>query len=354
VSVALLRDLAERPRPTGSDANADARARVARELESLGFATREVPFEFSAFPGRFAMPLMGGAMVLIVGVAGHVGARGARWTPLLLTLVFGIAVKYAVEWLGRRGVLVMPLMRERGVNLEATRSGAPPTVWLCAHIDTKSQPIPTLVRVVGLVLASVGFNIAIVLSVIVAFGRAPTFAWWAAAALVTLAGCVPVGMSVVTSNSPGALDNASGVVTVVEAARQLGAARVGVLITDAEELGLAGARAWASRARGAVVLNCDGVDDGGDNVVILGKLLGTIDAAVPAGTRKRKVLPGLLTDAIAFADAGVPSVTFMRGGWRSLARVHSRTDDLAHLRGTGIAEVAALIAATARQLGERS
>jgi hypothetical protein len=44
----------------------------------------------------------------------------------------------------------------------------------------------------------------------------------------------------------------------------------------------------------------------------------------------------------------------MRGGWSSRARVHSRSDDLAHLRGTGIASMAALLAATARHLeGER-
>jgi hypothetical protein len=35
----------------------------------------------------------------------------------------------------------------------------------------------------------------------------------------------------------------------------------------------------------------------------------------------------------------------------SLLRVHSRRDDLKNLRGTGIAPVAALIAATANELG---
>ena len=354
MSVALLRDLAVSPRPTGSDAIADARTRVARALEAAGFEVRERPFEFSAFPGRFAVPLMGVTMLAIVAVAGHLGARGHRWIPLVLTVGGGFVAKIATEWLTKRGVLAMPLMRRRGVNLEATRLAAKPLVWLCAHIDTKSQPIPTLVRVIGLVLSAVGYNAMMLLAIIAAFGVTPPFVWWAAVTIVTLVGVIPVGLSVVTSRSPGALDNASGVAAVVEAARQLSEANVGVLITDAEELGLAGARAWCTWPRDVTVLNCDGVDDEGANIVLLGARPGRIDAAVPASVARRKRIAGVLTDANAFADAGLSCVTFMRGGWSSLARVHSRTDDLAHLRGTGIAEMASLIANTARQLGARS
>jgi acetylornithine deacetylase/succinyl-diaminopimelate desuccinylase-like protein len=356
VSVALLRDLAAAPRPTGSDAIATARARVARELTALGFQVRERPFEYSAFPGHYATPLLGAAMLLLVGTAGHLGSRGERWWPLAIVIVGGFVAKFAAEWVARRGVLVMPLMRARGVNLQATKpdregGGAEPAIWLCAHIDTKSQPVPTLLRVAGLVLSAVGYNATIVLAIVAAAGKSAHLFWWAAAALVTLAGCVPVVMSVVTSRSPGALDNASGVATVVEAARSVGDADVGVLITDAEELGLAGARAWAAERSAVVVLNCDGVDDAGEIVVVLGRAPGAIAATLPAGTRTRKRIPGVMTDAIAFADAGLASVTFMRGGWSSFARVHSRTDDLAHLAGTGIADVAGLMAATARLLG---
>ena len=351
----LLGHLASSPRPTGSDAIAAARSRVTRELTTLGFEVRERPFEYSAFPGHFATPLLGATMLMLVGAAGHLGSRGDRWLPLVIIFAGGFVAKYAAEWVARRGVLVMPLMRARGVNLEATkpdRGSAEPSVWLCAHIDTKSQPVPTIIRVAGLVLCAIGYNAMMVLALLAAFGRTPQLFWWAASALVTLAGAIPVVMSVVTSRSPGALDNASGVASVIEAARQLGDRNVGVLITDAEELGLAGARAWAREHRGgAAVLNCDGVDDTGETVVILGHRPGAIESALAAGTRTRKRIPGVMTDAIAFADAGIPSVTFMRGGWSSLARVHSRMDDLAHLDGTGIAEVAGLMAATARQLG---
>ena len=132
------------------------------------------------------------------------------------------------------------------------------------------------------------------------------------------------------------------------------------LITDAEELGLAGARAWAA-ARGrnaATVLNCDGVDDAGSiQVMFSGRrpdrvLESVIRASRTSGVahHPRRLALGILTDSVALTDAGMAAVTFSRGSLRSLARVHSRRDDLAHLRGDGIGETAALLAATAREL----
>jgi hypothetical protein len=275
-------------------------------------------------------------------------------------VAFGtIALIAAGVWLAKRGVLTAPVLRTTGLNLEATKSGATPTLWLCAHLDSKSQPIPTLVRSAGIVLEGIGVLIAFAMSIAVAAGAHPHPAIWLFAGLVTLVGAIPVVLSTVSSRSPGALDNASGVVTILEAA---GALRdrgdVGVLITDAEELGLAGARAWSQRTGKATVLNCDGVDDHGDIVVMftgerphhLLNAVGDASRATSIVHRASRMIPGVLTDSVAFADAGLPSVTFSRGSWRSLARVHSRRDDVAHLHGTGIAQTAALIAATVRQI----
>lgn len=374
----LLRDLAAAPRPTGSDAIAAARDRCARDLRAMGFELQERPFEFSEFPGRFATPLFGGAAALIVGVAGHWGAAGARAVPLMVTTLGALALGVAGRWLARRGVLAAPVMRRRGINLQATRPGDAPRAWLCAHLDTKSQPVPTLVRTVGILLTGLGFSITLALSAIAAAGWRPHELFWTSAAVVTLIGAVPVVLSVVGSRSPGALDNASGVVTVLAAARELSKQPgVGVLLTDAEELGLAGARAWAetrrpgktdeasepgeaSENRLAVVLNCDGVDDAGEILVMFSgrRPSAVLDAAARASAatgvphRVRRLALGILTDSVAFQDAGIPSVTFSRVSLWSLGRVHSRRDDLAHLSGAGIADTATLMAATARALSE--
>jgi len=260
-------------------------------------------------------------------------------------------------------VLAAPVLRARGINLVATRPGAMPRVWLCAHIDSKSQPIPTLARSVGLVLECVGYGLALVAAALSLAGSNEDGhgMLWTFAAVVTLVGTLPVVASIVANRSPGALDNASGIATVMEAARLLDGANVGVLLTDAEELGLAGARAWARSAdtAGATVLNCDGVDDSGRvTVMYSGTRPGALLAAVEGASRKAgvahdtsRLIPGVLTDSVAFADAGAASVTFSRGTVWSFARVHSRRDDLTRMRGTGVAETARLMAETARVLG---
>jgi hypothetical protein len=355
-----LHDIAATPRPAGSDALVAARERCARELREMGYAVRERPFEYSGFPGRLATPLLGGAGAAIVGFAGKWGADGARVGPLMLLALGALVLFVAGRWLAVRGVLAAPVMRERGVNLEATRAGDTPSVWLCAHVDTKSQPVPTIVRSAGIVLESMGYLSALGLVVATAFGATLDQLYWQLAAIVTLVGAIPVVLSIVGERSPGALDNASGVATVIAAARQLADERgIGILLTDGEELGLAGARAWAREPSSATVLNCDGVDDGGGvQVMFTGKRPEKLLDAVARASRATgvaygasRLIPGVLTDSVAFSDAGLASVTFSRGSWRSLARIHSRRDDLAHLQGSGIAETAMLIAATARDVG---
>ena len=323
----------------------------------------EAPFEYSGFPGRFATPLFGAAGVLLVGIGGYEHFGGSRFSPALVLVLGPMLLALAGRWLARDGVLRTPLLRARGTNLVATRRESTPRVWLCAHLDSKSQPIPTLVRSTALVVEGIGVVIAAVLAVLAAVGAFTPPILWVFSALVTLMGATPVMLSVVTFHSPGALDNASGVATVVAAATLLADRNdVGVLLTDAEELGLAGARAWASSQSPTTVLNCDGVDDAGRVAVMYtGRASRTLLAAIERASQEcgvsheaMRMLPGVLTDSVAFADADLASVTFSRGTWRSLARVHSRRDDLLHLRGTGIADTAMLMAATVRSLGERN
>lgn len=358
----FLRDLAAAPRPTGSPAIAAARERCARALRELGYQVTETPFEFSAFVGRFATPLFGAIVMGLVAVAGHWGARGARALPLTVLLGGGLALVALGIWLARRGVLELRLMRSTGVNIEASRSSHV-RVWLCAHIDTKAQPVPTLVRAAGIGLESAGAAATLVLAIGAAIGMPAAYAVWAAAAGVTLIGAIPVVSSVVGERSPGALDNASGVVTVLTAARELRDLEgVGVLLTDAEELGLAGAHAWSMRRPPTVVLNCDGVDDDGHVTIMLPRkhssslreLIAAASSASGVTCRARGIPIGLLTDSVALAQHGSASATFSRGSWSSLARVHSARDNLARLTGRGIPDVARLMAATARLLAARN
>jgi hypothetical protein len=350
-----------RSRPTGSATLAEVRDLCARHLRGLGFTVREAPFGFSSFPGRFGTPLIGALAMALVAIAGHWGARGARESPLAVLLLGGAPLAAFGWWMARRGVSHMRLMRERGVNLEGSRTNDV-RVWLCAHLDSKSQPIPTIARAFGIGVESAGATATLVLAIGAAFGAQAVFGAWVAAAVVTLVGSIPVVLSVVGDRSPGALDNATGVAAVLSAAAELRDVEgVGVLLTDAEELGLAGAHVWAASRAPSIVLNCDGVDDTGVVTIMHppGHSASLRDALAAAASRsgvayRARAIPiGVLTDSVAFARHGSASVTFSRGGWSSLARVHSPRDDLSRVTGLGIPDVAKLMAATARALASR-
>ncbi len=147
------------------------------------------------------------------------------------------------------------------------------------------------------------------------------------------------------NTSPGAVDNATGIVAVLVAAEALRDRRdVGVLITGAEEFAMAGARVWAATARTtAPFVNIDGIDargayrvaphrpagrhrtDGGERQMayaIRAELVrrgGTVRVA--------PLPPGILVDGWVLARAGQPGVTVSRGDAATLRIVHTRRDD---------------------------
>lgn len=367
VARAVLAAIAQSPRPAGSDAEAAARAHCAARLAAHGFAVRERPFAYSALPGRWGTPLGGAVLLGALAAAGHAGYRWER--PALALAVLALAVLVLAlggGWLARRGVLALPALRARSVNLEATRGGGAPRVWLVAHLDSKSQPVPMAVRVAGIVAAVVATLGAGAVAVAQLAGVAAASAWWPAVTIAGVLGALPVVATTVGARSPGALDDASGVATVLAAVAALPAdVPLGVLLPSAEELGLAGARAWAAARAAAgeapaIALNVDGVDDAGTLVAMWSRRDGSVAAlcaALAAAAREagvawgdRRLVPGILTDHVALADAGWATLTLSRGTWRTLSRIHTPRDTLAALDGRGAGEAALVLAGAVLRL----
>ncbi len=373
---AHLRAVGGAPRPAGGAAEAEARRYAAGVLRRAGYDVTEVPFTYSDAPGRLGTPIAGAWTALTLGATALAGARG-RPGVALAALGAGVGALAAVGgWVGRVGTVRLRWRRRGGVNLVATRPtadrahaalpGGDVRMWLVAHLDTKSQPVAMVARVGGVVAAvACALVAAAVAAAEAASGRAVAgAAGWAALGVLGIAAAVPVAATTVGAESDGALDNASGVAAVLGAAEALAAegAAVGVLLTSAEELGMAGAHAWADAwARAgrapAVALNCDGVDDAGALTVMRGARL-TPEVARALGAaggdaRVRRIPPGLLVDAVALAAAGWGAVTVSKGTWATLARVHTRRDTLAQLRGDGVAQAAGLLVRLGRALSER-
>jgi hypothetical protein len=307
----------------------------------------------------WATPLGAIAAALLLCSVAWLAAGGRPIAALLLLAVKGGALLVATLWLARHGVLRFPWLRARSVNLVATRGGAEPAVWLVAHLDSKSQPVPMLLRAAGVTAHLATWLVALLLAVGQAAGllRAIPGLWLGVAAAGVLS-ALPVVASVVQGRSPGALDNASGVATVLRAAETLDPALpVGVLLTSAEELGLAGARAWGAAHPLGVALNVDGVDDEGAAIWMFSgrRTPRLLEAAARASratgiaSRPRSLIPGVLTDAVALAGAGWEAVTLSRGTIRTLARIHTPADHLGALTGRGVEEASRLLARTAME-----
>lgn len=354
----LLDQLSERPRFAGSPEEAGARAKCRKELERAGFSCRELPFEYSQWPGRWGPPVAAAIQATTILVVAHRAVRHdpleALWVGAALLCALICLSRYAKrQWIGR-----FPLQRARSVNLEARRGN--PGVWLVAHIDSKSQTVPMLIRIMSSVVLAV-ITAAAFLAVLLALaGTSGIPSVWPVIEIAAVLAALPSLFCFVRNDSPGALDNASGVAAVLIACQSASAAQdLGVLITSGEELGLAGARAWATEARPDIsVINCDTVDDvGGWHCMYTGPRPRRIAAAaetIAAGLGLKltvgRLIPGILADSVAFADRGIESVTVSRGTVSTLARIHTRRDNSTALAGKGVADASALLSALAKEL----
>ncbi|MFL5561243.1 MAG: M28 family peptidase [Gemmatimonadaceae bacterium] len=255
-----------------------------------------------------------------------------------------------------RRVTTLPLVRASASNLVATRGS--PRVWLVAHLDSKSQPVPMLVRIAGIILSSAVLGLLIALALRAMAGADIPARAWHLASIAGVIASLPVIFSVVGARSPGALDNGTGIVTVLLAAEALPRTMsLGVLLTSAEELGMAGARAFTAHRGAAMAINVDGVDDHGSTLCMYHGRAARVRVGVARAARaigmkvtEQPTIPGLLTDGVALADAGWSAVTVSRGRLSTLWRIHRAADVAVKLRGIGMHEVARLVANAAREI----
>jgi len=278
------------PRLVGTPNHAKVREILARELEARGFT-----IEQHRFSGRPARALFG--------------------TPKLVS----------------------------GINLIGQRAVGPsgrPAVWLVAHYDSKGQPISMAVRLLGAAALLAG---VLLLPLVLVAGLA-----------LLVVGVIIASQNRVTDKSPGALDNATAVVTVLMTLDQLsGTSSVGAIFPDAEEYGLVGARALATERpellADTAIINLDGVDDVGGTTVFAHRPGPVGDAVARSlGASRWRWLP-VVVDGIALARGGAREcVTILKGNLDTMRVVHTPRDSAARLRLDGAASVAAGLARVLR------
>ncbi|HJP61169.1 MAG TPA: M28 family peptidase [Gemmatimonadaceae bacterium] len=356
---ALIDDLSKTPRFAGSAEEGLARARCRAELESAGFTCREIPFDYSQWLGRWGPPFLSFALAIVLVALGQLTLTGTRFAGLFAIVAMNAVVRISSGPIRFGWILSFPWSRAASTNLEAKRGE--PVLWLLAHLDTKSQTVPMLLRIFGAV--------ALQLAGILVFGGTLAFLIWGrrmtpvivAGQLLAAVGALGVGLCFVTNRSPGAVDNASGVAAVILAAQsERAASSLGVLITSGEELGLAGALAWTRTApEHLVILNCDTVDElGSFRCMYTGAqpmrvAVAAENEANRLGLRLKigRLIPGIMADSMVFADrARWSAITLSRGTLGTLARIHTRRDNSSVLTGNGAAQASVLLSALTKEL----
>ena len=238
-----------------------------------------------------------------------------------------------------------------GVNLIAIRPSSPlaalgagsqavrPSTWLVAHYDSKGQPISMAVRLIGFGLLLIGLLALLVKPI-------AGIAIFAIALLI-------ISQNRINDNSPGALDNATALVAIFMTLDQLSSgSNVGVILPDAEEYGLVGARALATERadvlKEASVINLDGLDDTGRATAFMHRP-GPVGLSVAAAleARRWRWLP-VIVDGLALCHAARECITIMKGNWRTMTIVHRPSDTTSRVRLDGAAMVAAGLARVLR------
>ena len=355
--------MSEHPRFAGSAEESAARIVCRTELERAGFNCVDVPFEFSQWPGRWGPPLAAVFQLATILVVARTAIAAGPLSAILAGAALFTILFFINADAKRRWIVGLRFQRARSVNLEARRGN--PTVWLIAHLDSKSQTVPMLVRIASSVALAAIACFAAVILVLSALGVASGSSVWSGVQLATAIAALPAIFCFVRNDSTGGVDNASGVVAVLLASQSSAVRDLGVLLTSGEELGLAGARIWTAarvreddRSRSMRVLNCDTVDEAGDwrSMYTGTKPKGIATAVESVADRlgvplaMRRLIPGILADSMAFADRGIEAVTLSRGTLSTLARIHTRRDNSNALTGQGAAEASVLLSALAKEL----
>lgn len=304
-------------------------------------------------PGKFGAPIIGAISAGLLIEAARIVAED-RYNHWIVPVACVVAILVAL-FIGGRLFIGLPILRATGTNVEATR-GTSPRVWLVAHVDSKSQPVSTAVRTLGAILLALAAAIGVAGSLTTMPGRHHIV--WIAVVILATGGAIPLIFSTVGTGSDGAADNASGVAAVLEAVSLVPPeVSLGVLISDAEELALAGARRWVRGRSPAIAINCDTIAGEGRCVVMrYGDRIGLADRAIAAARAEDtsairiRPLPGVLTDSVAFREAGWATVTLSRGTLRTLNRIHTARDNLLVLDNSGIPIAARILSRLVKEL----
>ena len=251
-----LEDFAK-PRRATTKGHEEGEKWLTFQLQQMGAHVRVESFPFSPNFPRFAATVI--KLTMSLSLLGLIHYRQSHYQYFFFLVFLGLFTFFA-NWLPlllfvkKKGLLGQGAIGKNIIGHLGAREKDAKTVILMAHYDTVSMNVPMLLVMPLAMLATGGTLMCLVGEFVTTFFRDYIVLNLGAHFYVkALALSAHVGtVSAVTylllllvkraDGSPGALDNGSGVVTVLEVAKALeGEAEIYIVFTDCEELGLLGA-----------------------------------------------------------------------------------------------------------------
>jgi Peptidase family M28 len=324
------------PREAGTPEVAQARELIAAHLKHLGYDVVSQRFTFApssllAFP-TFGAGLGGLSLLLFPAL---IVQSMPSWAAVVIWLAGLTALAIVATGIGLGWVPLGQPLRE-DANLIATRGEAPPSRWIVAHLDSKAQGHSMAGRLVAVWVTGIAVAGLTLLTLLRLRGVLPFEAAAAGLAIALVAGYL-AGRGRIKGRSLGARDNGTGVVAALAAAAAAPDARVGILITGAEEFGLVGARVFAKltpNLDAAEFVNVDTIDQEGKLYLVShdaggARLAGALEphlSGLAVQVQRRRLPLGIFVDSAPLARAHAPAVTVGRLTWNTLRRIHTATD----------------------------
>ncbi|MCU0620301.1 MAG: M28 family metallopeptidase [Gemmatimonadales bacterium] len=333
---ALVDDLARRSREAGTPAAAAARDATAALLRDVGFEVESLPFRFAP-SALTAVPIAGAGLGLLALLQFPLLVLPAWGKAALLAWLVGAAALATLALGVGLGWTTLGAPLREDANLVARRPGGEVRLWLVAHLDTKAQVQSMAGRLVAVWLSGAAALLLTGLALARVLGPVPL--WLAALGTVSgVAGGALLSRGRLRGGSPGARDNASGLLTVLTVAERSATAELGILVTGAEEFGLVGARVLAQERpelfTGCEVVNVDTVDDRGPVYLVshekkggaLAEHLEPVVRHAGAEVRRRRLPAGIMVDSLPLAPIAARAVTLARLDCATLRLVHTAAD----------------------------
>ncbi|MEJ2551284.1 MAG: M28 family peptidase [Anaerolineales bacterium] len=357
------------PRLAGTTGDDEIVADIGRFLDRCGYHVECPNFTFTSAPGIFIK------LELLLGAAVIISALWIRQRSVLLSTVSAILLLILLAAVPRanRAILESSLQKDgqsvlsricarlgktyKTKNVVAASSAAGGNdsrieLILMAHHDSKSQAFPLIVRMLlfGIVfLAGFLFTMLTLLSIFFDLELAVL-----SVAVLAVVASIPLLLIGVGNDSPGAIDNASGMAIVLHLAEILKRheeilekMKITILITGAEELWTMGSEAYVrenlerlelqAATAGLYVINFEGIGVDGTMFLIDGKTCSGGEGNMPVaeairqageslGYRLRSLpLVGALLDHQAFSERDFCAATILGFG-RDSWFVHTRED----------------------------